>query len=322
VRLNQIVVEVASSALDMEARALWQDVEPGTTLSEVITENGGDVEQIKAAASAAASEAIETALSLDRITQDEADRMLENLDAAIDAVLNRERPEQGNRNVTRLVEDRALLRQITETLDVAARDVIEARQDGQSFADFVSENGGDPNQIVAEAVIAGTEQIEQAVANERISREAADELLASLETRLTEEMNNTEPIADLGNRPNRPQNDNGNRPNRPQINFGFEEAIAENLGMTAREFAQELRSGKTPSDVISENGGDPNAIIAILIANATERINEGVENGVISQEQADNIIENLETTVTNFMNRTFEGRGGRGSDGNNGSVLE
>ena len=324
VRLNQIVVEVAASALDMEPRELWQDVEPGMTLTEVITANGGDVEQVKADATIAATEAIETALSLDRITQEEADRMVENLDEAIDAVLVRERPEPGNRPVGNILADGALLRQISETLDVPARDVVEARQNGQSFAEFVSENGSDPDQIIADTVAAVTEQIEQAVENERISQETADELLANLETRLTEEINSTEPIADLNSRPNRPQNDNGNR---PRINFGFEEVIAENLNMTPREFLQALRSGKTPGEIISENGGDPDAIIAILVGLATERINEGVENGVISQEQADNLIENLETTVTDFLNRSFEGQPGRngrgfGGNGNNDGVLE
>lgn len=322
VRLNQIVAETAAASLDMEPRELRQQVEPGMTLAEVITANGGDVEQVKADATVAATEAIETALAEDRLTQEDADQMLENLDTAIDAVLDRTRPEPGNRPVVNLALDGALLRQITENLDVPAQVVIEARQRGQSFAAFVSENGGNPDQIIADAVTAITERVEQAVIDERISQEVADELLADLEIRLMDEMNSTEPLPTIGEGRG---NDRGQRPDRPQINFGFEEAIAEQLGMTVREFLQELRNGKTPSEIISENGGDPDAIIAILIANATERINDGVENGRISQAQADDLIENLETIVTNFLSRTFEGgRGGRGfdSDGSDDGVLE
>lgn len=325
VRLNQIVLETAAEALGVEPLELWQNVEPGTTLAEVISVNGGDVDQIMADATVAATEAINTALAEERITQAEADRMLENLDNSIERVINFPRPTPGDRLVTEVLLDGALLRQITASMDVPAQEVIDARQSGQSLASYVSENGGNVDQIVADTVVAVTERIEQAVENDRISQEVADELLANLESRLIEALNSTDPLPNIGNRPDGRGNNDGN--NRPNLNFGFEDAIAESLGITPREFVQELRSGKTPNEIISENGGDPNAIIGILIANATERIETGVENGLISQDQADNLIENLETIVENFMNSTREDRperGGRGfnSDGADEGILE
>ena len=88
---------------------------------------------------------------------------------------------------------------------------------------------------------------------------------------------------------------------------GHQEWLAELLGMTVDELQAELEAGKTITELAEEKGVD---LEAAQIEAMKERIQQAVEDGTISQEQADWMLEGLEQ---GFMpgGRGF-GFGGRG----------
>jgi ribosomal protein S20 len=88
---------------------------------------------------------------------------------------------------------------------------------------------------------------------------------------------------------------------------GNQEWLAEQLGMTADELQAELEAGKTIAELAEEKGVD---LDAARIEAMKERIQQAVEDGTITQEQADWMLQGLEQ---GFMpgGRGF-GFGGRG----------
>ena len=192
-----------------------------------------------------------------------------------------------------------------EETGLEAQEILSQIRDGLTLAEVVAANGGDIQVVIAQAVASASERLAQAVENGRITQERADEMLANLETLITEGVNR-----DFPGRPGlRGIVRNGER--------GLLESVTEATGLSAEEIRPMLRDGVTLADVITANGGDVQTVIADAIADATLRINEAVTNERLTQEQADELIANLQTLFTNSINGTLrehlaETRGGVG----------
>lgn len=300
VRLHVIVLETAADALNMTTLEMLRAAEPGVSLAEVITANGGDVNQVTADAKAAATEDVNNALAEGKITEEESERLLDALDDSIARIMERAVPSfddrrDGRANPTEMV----LIQQAAEAVDASVQDVLEANRNGQSIAEFVTANGGDPDQVVADTVALATDEINAAVEEGRITQEQADTLLSELEAKVSDEITSTEPIRN----PRRGHDGPGRRdgdifPVRPSL-----EIIAEELGVDPQEVREQLRDGGSINDVIVALGGDPAVIQQALIDAATEAINEAVENDRISQERADDLLENLDQKIEEAMSQ-------------------
>jgi len=97
------------------------------------------------------------------------------------------------------------------------------------------------------------------------------------------------------------------------------DTVAEALGLTPEEFFAELRAGKTLEEIADELGIQIEAVQEAIKAARVEAMREGieqaVENGRISQEQADWLLEGLEQGFFP-MGRSFSfGHGMKGSFG-------
>ena len=86
------------------------------------------------------------------------------------------------------------------------------------------------------------------------------------------------------------------------------EFLAEQLGMTADELASELEAGKTIAELAEEKGVD---LQAAQIEAMKERIQQAVEDGTMTQEQADWMLQGLEQGfMPGGCGFGFGGRGG------------
>lgn len=90
------------------------------------------------------------------------------------------------------------------------------------------------------------------------------------------------------------------------------DTIAEALEMEPADIIAQVQDEATLAEVIEANGGDVEAIKADLVAAATERINQAVEDGWLTQEEADEKLADLETHINDILNGEFEPRSGRG----------
>lgn len=80
--------------------------------------------------------------------------------------------------------------QVADFLDMDRRDLGMALRDGATLAELAGER---VDELVAELVATASERIEQAVADEKLDRDRADEILAGAEERATSRVNGESP---------------------------------------------------------------------------------------------------------------------------------
>lgn len=178
---------------------------------------------------------------------------------------------------------------------------------GQSLADIIAANDGDLDQITADVVTAVTDRVNQAVADGNLLQERADQILANLDETVAQALNGElrGALRDGIGRPGQGNRQQGQRPfafndTRPLIN-----AAVDATGLTAQDIAQALRDGKSIAEVITENGGSPDAIIASAIAQVKENLDPAVTNGRLTQEQEDAMLSGLEAFYNAVMDGAF-----------------
>lgn len=167
--------------------------ETDSTLAEIITANGGSVDEVSAGIVAAVTEKVNQAVANGRITQERADELLANLPEMVTSVLNDETPIGGRaaRGLIRLNREHALLSAVEDEIGLTPREVIELVRDGNTLGEIVTANGGDMQTVIDAALASVSERLTEAAANGRITRERADEMLARLETLYGDVMNGT-----------------------------------------------------------------------------------------------------------------------------------
>ena len=83
------------------------------------------------------------------------------------------------------------------------------------------------------------------------------------------------------------------------------ETVAGVLGTTVEELRTELQSGQSIADVA---GDQTQAVIDALVAEATERIEQGVTDGRLTQAEADEKLAELTDKITNMVNKVRPAR--------------
>jgi polyhydroxyalkanoate synthesis regulator phasin len=188
------------------------------------------------------------------------------------------------------------LRQVVETvaneIGISARELAQQVRGGSTVADVIAANGGDVAAVTAAAVAEATEQINQAVADGRITQERADFMLQNVEEWVTAAINGDLPRG-------------GRFGDRERVVL---DAITEATGLAPQQIAQQVRDGATLAEIISANGGDVDAIIDLAVQTATERINQAVANGRITQDEANELLTNLDSTITELFNTQNPGQ--------------
>ncbi len=82
------------------------------------------------------------------------------------------------------------------------------------------------------------------------------------------------------------------------------ETIAEALGMTTEDLMSELQDGQSVAEVAEAQGVDLDTVVDAVLAEIEERLDTLVENGRLTQEEADERLENARERVTERMNQT------------------
>jgi hypothetical protein len=100
------------------------------------------------------------------------------------------------------------------------------------------------------------------------------------------------------------------------------EVVAEELGLTTDEIRTALADGQSLADLAAANGSSADALVAVLVAEATAHLDEHVADGDITQAEADERLAEMTERITAMVNGempTFEGRGpGSGGPGGRG----
>ena len=83
---------------------------------------------------------------------------------------------------------------------------------------------------------------------------------------------------------------------------------AEKLDMSVQDLLTELQDGKSIADVAADSGVDPQDIIGTYLAQLEETLQQAVDDGKLTQNQADWILEQATERALEEVNGTWEGR--------------
>ena len=191
---------------------------------------------------------------------------------------------------------------VAAALDAAAAEtgldraeLLAGLRSGSTLADLVTEAGGDVQAVIDAAVAAGQAQIDEALANGRITEEQATALSGDLVESVTAVVNGEQSLRWVGRGVLRAT---GARE--------LVRAVAEATGLTTREVVQQWRDGQSLNEIATANGASPDAVVATVTAEATERISQTVADGRMTQTQADLILQSLAERITEAMSRIHE----------------
>lgn len=193
---------------------------------------------------------------------------------------------------------REVVSAVVEATGLDAAAVAQALREGSTPADLIAANGGDVGAVTADVIAILTARVESALENGRITQERADAMIANIEEHVTQVISGEVPgfggvLRDrfmMGLRPDR---------------MSLIEAAMEATSLTRGQILGQLIDGATLGSVITDNGGDVNAIIAAAAANATERLDQAVTNGRITQDEADQLLQRLNEMLQDVMNGTL-----------------
>ena len=91
---------------------------------------------------------------------------------------------------------------------------------------------------------------------------------------------------------------------------GFDgEVLAGLLGIDVETLRSDLRDGKTVAEIAGEQGVDVQTVIDSLVAEAKSHLDLSVENGRLTQEEADAKLAEVTQRITDFVNNGLPERG-------------
>lgn len=182
--------------------------------------------------------------------------------------------------------DREMMQEaIAGALGITVEELQSALEEGTSIEELATELGVDMETVRAAVTAAKVEAINAAVEAGDLTQEEADEILARMELKqLTSEIFSREDAAGI---------------------------VAAELGVTVEELSAAKEAG-TLDELIGDT--DMEAVREAVQAAFEQAVNDAVEDGTITQEQADEILEN------GFGKRGHRGGPGRGGPrGGNGN---
>ncbi|MEZ5098234.1 MAG: hypothetical protein R3C15_00140 [Thermoleophilia bacterium] len=201
-------------------------------------------------------------------------------------------------------------------LGVEQADLVEQLRAGQSLADVAAAQGKTTDGLKQAIVDAAKASLAEAVADGKLTQGQADAATAQLERRADDLIAGTGPGA-FGRGPGRGGPGGGHGHGRGHehghrgIGIGLD-AAATYLGLTEQELAQQLRSGQSLADVAAAQGKTTDGLKQALTAAAEARLDEEVGEGDLTQEQADAMIEQLQSRLDDVIAGTGFGPRGRG----------
>jgi polyhydroxyalkanoate synthesis regulator phasin len=177
---------------------------------------------------------------------------------------------------------------IESATGLSKEDVIAQLQDGKSFNQILEENNLDPQVVIDTVTAVLTEELDQAVADGKITEERAAQVLENLPDNLDRLMNAALP---------------GNRPILDRVQGRLDDSLvgvlAEMAGVDVKDVLKEALTPPSLADIAAAHGLDPDTIIAEAEQRITDDVNQAVADGKMTEEAAAKILDGLHERLVN-----------------------
>lgn len=188
-------------------------------------------------------------------------------------------------------------------IGIRPSELVAALRDGATIAQVAEAHGVDPDDVVDAIVADQRDRLERAVRDGVMTRDEADRVLAELEQHVTDLVEGNLPMPDLGRMP---------LLGHPDL-WGFADgplaAAAGAIGIRPAELLSELRDGRTIAEVAADHGVDVAAVVDAIVGALGDRLDAAVEDGWLTQAEADELAAELRDTATAIVNGELDGIG-------------
>lgn len=102
---------------------------------------------------------------------------------------------------------------------------------------------------------------------------------------------------------------------QPLVPGTLDQGQAEVLDLTPEELREQLVAGTTLAEVADAQRVDQAVVVDAIVASITDHLEDAVDAGRLTQEQADEKLAQVETRAQELLERSFDGEGPRGRFG-------
>jgi uncharacterized protein (DUF433 family) len=286
---QEAIKEATADALGITVEELEAAHQEGTRIEDLAGELDVDIADVEAAVQAAKEEALAQAVAEDLITQEQADAILEG---NFRFGPHRGRPHGFHPDVG-FVNPDDVRAATADALGITVEELEAARDEGTRIEDLAEELGVDIADVEAAVKAVHEAAIQQAVEDGLITQEQADAMLNNIDRFGVGKLRLGEGIIDCD---------------------AIKEAAADALGITVEELEAAHEEGTRLPDLAEELGVDLADVEAAVQAAREAAVQQAVQDGLITQEQADQIL-----SGNGFRDGRRGGPGGfRGPRGGNG----
>ena len=178
------------------------------------------------------------------------------------------------------------LSQVADALQLSIEDLQGAIQDGKTIATLAQEKSMDLTTLVDTLVKSASDRYTQDVSSGKLTQEQADQNLSDLKKALSEWFT-TGTMSDLL------------KSNRSIPELGL---VADALGINEAGLQEALKNSKTLAELAKEKSISLDILISTVMTKRSETIKQEVTDGKLTQDEADKIISDLKTNLTEWYN--------------------
>jgi uncharacterized protein (DUF433 family) len=183
-----------------------------------------------------------------------------------------------------------------ETIGIEPSELLAEVRDGATIAEVAEDHGVDPQDVIDAIATEQRERLDQAVEDGLLTQDEADERAADLEERAADLVNGELDMPMWGHGP---------LVGHPGM-WGFADgplaAAAGAIGIEPAELISEVADGATIAEVAEEHGVEVSAVVDAVATSLQDRLDAAVDNGWITQEEAEERAAELEEQATAIVN--------------------
>jgi len=166
-------------------------------------------------------------------------------------------------------------------------------QSGKTLAQIATDHGKTAADVVNALVADAQSKLDAAVKAGKLTQSQADALESDLKSKITDLVNGTMPDGRFG----------GPGAFRFGLGLGGKfDSAAKAIGITDSQLQTELQSGKTLAQIATEHGKTAADVVNALVADAQTRLDAAVKAGKLTQAQADSLLSDLKSHITDLVN--------------------
>lgn len=190
----------------------------------------------------------------------------------------------------------ARLDQVAEILGIDdPREIRDALDAGGTLADVAAASGSSGEALVSELVAGLEEKLADAVADERIDQDRADEILTEATDRITTLVNSTQDEIQAAREAARAERQAEREARRAER----QELLSDVIGIPFEDIQAALEDGETTlAEVAAEQGVELDELVDGLVAPVAADLAEKVADGTLTQEAADEKLAAITERIT------------------------